>query len=232
MICEIIENKILSVACSLDVDSFKTTKAIAQKTELVIPTFGIHPAYSNKVEQLEFLDEYLNESEIVGEIGLDYYWVQDIPNTIQEKTFEYILDHCHSHNKYCVIHTKGAEKRIAEILKNYTSAKPVIHWYSGSHKIFKIYLERNYYFTFGCEVAYSKYIRSLLSDTPLHLILAETDNPTAEKWLGGNEDGPILIKRIVGDIAKVKGKNFEDMNHIINDNSRKILKESGINFVQ
>jgi TatD DNase family protein len=230
-ISEIIKNKILSIACSMDINSFIMTKVLSKKTELVIPTFGIHPAYSNTVSQLKLLDKYLGESKIIGEIGLDYYWVQDIPGVIQEKVFEYILDHCNNHNKYCVIHTKGAEKRIADILKNYENVKPVIHWYSGPPEIFKEYLDRNYYCTFGCEVAYSEYIRNLLNDTPLGLILAETDNPTAEKWLGGNEDSPILIKRVIEDIAKVKGKSFEDINHIINENGRKIIGESGIKLV-
>jgi TatD DNase family protein len=230
IIDEIIENQIVSIACSMDIMSYQATKRLSEKTALIVPTFGIHPMCSDAIHQFSMIDIYLDESRIIGEIGLDDYWVKDISLVTQEKVFEYILDHCDRYHKYCVIHTKGVEKHIEDILGNYKNANPIIHWYSGPREVHKKYIDRQYYFTFGCEVRYSEDIRDLLKATPLDLILAETDNPTAEKWLGGSEDRPILIKRVIEDIAKVKEKSFEEINKVINENSRKIMMESGINF--
>ncbi|GHU73665.1 phosphoesterase [Spirochaetia bacterium] len=219
---------ILSVACSVDIDSYKKTKEI-DCPGLIVPTFGIHPMKSNTINDPGELDQYLDESKIIGEIGLDNYWVKDIDTSIQERVFKYIVDYCEKNGKYCVIHTKGMEEKIYEMISKYKNIKPIIHWYSGSIDIFKKLIDRKYYFTFGCEVYYSEYIRKLLSLTPLELILSETDNPESEIWLGGNTDSPVLIQRIVRDIAKVKKRDAKEMEHIIQENSKKIFIESDIN---
>lgn len=225
---QIIENQILSVGCAVDSESYAITRQMAAKTEWVLPTFGIHPMCSDRVTHLPDLDPLLEQSKLIGEIGLDDYWFKDIPLSTQERVFEYILDHCHRFNKYCVIHTKGAEQRIADLLRNYPQARPIIHWYSGPRDIFHTYLERGYPCTFGCEVAYSEDIRILLRDTPLDLLLAETDNPTSEPWLGGTDDSPLLIRRVIADLAAVKGLDFASMNNRLNLNSQKIFMESDI----
>lgn len=79
--------------------------------------------------------------------------------------------------------------------------------------------------TFGCETIRSKHIQKLLEQTPLDLILAETDNPDSEKWLGGTDSSIFLIERIYKDIAEVLGLKIEKIAKTINENSAKILKE-------
>ena len=51
---------------------------------------------------------------MIGEIGMDFYWAKNVSKSAQEKVFRYILEHCHNHKKFCLIHTKGAEKEILE----------------------------------------------------------------------------------------------------------------------
>ena len=223
------QHNIVTIACSMDIESYKETLVCSKNNNLIIPTFGIHPAKSNLVTQLDSLDELLETSKIIGEIGLDNFWVKDIPQKIQENVFEYILHHCNHERKFCVIHTKGAEKRVLEILQNFPDCKPIIHWYNGPKDIFDQCIKRRYYLTFGLELHYSQYIKELLKQTPLELILSETDNPESENWLGGNSDSPLLITRVVQDIARVMNKTPEEIENEIWLNSLKILQESGIN---
>jgi TatD DNase family protein len=222
------QNKIISVGCSVDRESYELTKRLAQSNRFIIPTFGIHPMHSDTIKTFCEIDSLLNESKIIGEIGLDNCWFKNIDLKVQEKVFEYILDHCNKYHKYCVIHTKNAEKRVLDILSNYPGAKPVIHWYDGPVDVYEKMLERNYSSTFGCEVYYSEHIKELLRITPDNRILSETDNPESEKWLGGNTDSPELIKRVVKDISEVKKINLEEMGKIIYDNSLAIFRESGV----
>ena len=144
-------------------------------------------------------------------------------NAQEWQVFEYILDHCHRNRKYCVIHTKDAEARVLEMLKSFPDAKPIIHWYDGPVDIFKKMLEKGYYTTFGCQVLYSDHIKELLKMTPMEQVLSETDNPDSEKWLGGTDDTPLLIQRVVRDIASVKGISESACCKTIYGNSRKIL---------
>lgn len=225
---QIDSNKIISVACSMDIESYEKTKIIARNSSYIIPTFGIHPAKANiDFDPMQF-ETCAKESKIIGEIGLDFFWFKDIPEKDQVRVFEMFLDHCNAYSKYCVIHTKGAERKVLEILNHYPNAKPIIHWYHGPEVAFKEIIHRGYYCTFGCEVRYSKEVQDLLKMLPLDLLLSETDNPGSEIWLGGSRKDPMLIDSVVKDIANVKGIGFEETSNIVLNNSQRILKYSGI----
>jgi TatD DNase family protein len=244
------QNDLISVSAAVDEPSFFKTKQIADSiakctgraytgpaavpaagcgVPRIIPTFGIHPAEAARYAgRLSTIEPLLAESPLIGEIGLDFFWVQDVPAHIQERVFLYQLDHCEKTGKYCVIHTKSAERRIAAILKDFPHCKPVIHWYDGDESVFRDYLSRGWPVTFGCETRYSPHIRQLLGLVPEPLLLAETDNPTGEPWLGGTDSSPALIRRVYSDIASGLGRSVEAVTEIINANSLRILREAGI----
>ena len=234
------QNAILTVASSVDRATWNETLSLASLgfhagKKLIIPTFGIHPSYcaglpESERELADLLEPYLCASPIIGEIGLDFYWEKEISHETQERVFRCILDHCERTKKYCVVHTKGAESRIARILADFPHAKPVIHWYDGPDSAYDIFLSRGYMQTFGCEVRYSDRIKALLARTPLEFLLSETDNPTGEVWLGGEDSSPLLIKRIVHDIAEVKGIEYADAESILQKNAEKILASANIDY--
>ncbi len=218
------------VASSVDLESFEKNKEIAANCngnlQKIFPTFGVHPEKAEKYEnQLEKLDCALIQSKIIGEIGMDFYWAKNVCKSAQEKVFRYILKHCNETEKYCVIHTKGAEKEIAQILLDYPKAKPIIHWYNGPEEVFKFFLKQGYFQTFGCETSRNPYLKHLLKITPENLILAETDNPEAETWLGGKNTSLNLIEKVYGDIAEILDIPVLELENLILKNGKKILGE-------
>ncbi|HOS31378.1 MAG TPA: TatD family hydrolase [Treponemataceae bacterium] len=221
------EHGIISAACSVDIPSFKKSLEIASVSDLVIPTFGIHPMKASDIHNLKDMDSYLMQSPIIGEIGLDQRWFMEVPLTQQIKVFEYILDHCNTYKKYCVIHTSGAEQKVYELLQAFPGARPIIHWYDGSLHLLKKMTDKGWFFTYGLELHYSEHIKNLLSQTLVELVLSETDNPGSETWLGGTEESPLLITRVIADIASVKKMSIEQAQNCVNKNSIKILSESG-----
>lgn len=227
---QINNNKILTIACSMDMASYEKTVEMKNHlgSNLIIPTFGIHPACAMGDFNKDVAFKYMEESPIIGEIGLDFLWAKNVPKDRQLEVFKFFLEYCNKTGKYCVIHTKGAEKEILEILKYYPNACPIIHWYHGPEKYFKEIIRRGYYCTFGVELFHSKYIRKLFKQMPLDKILAETDNPESEVWLGGSRRDPMLIEDVVKAMANVKGINFSEMNEIVLNNSKKILQEAGL----
>ena len=232
------QNAILTVASSVDRKTWNETLSLASLVfpdgeNLIIPTFGIHPSCCAGLPESEgelaaLLEPYLGASPIIGEIGLDFYWEKKTPHKTQERVFRCMLDHCERTKKYCVVHTKGAESRIADILADFPHAKPVIHWYDGPDSPYDVFLSRGYMQTFGCEVRYSDRIKALLARTPLEFLLSETDNPTGEVWLGGEDSSPLLIKRVVQDIAKVKRIGYAEAESILQKNAERIFEASNI----
>ncbi len=223
------------VAASMSLSSYKENLLIAGRAEAssfkarVVPTLGAHPARAEEeIGNLSAYKEALRSASLIGEIGMDFCWHKDIPLETQEKVFRFFLEHCEETGKYCVIHTKDAEERICRILEDYPNAKPIIHWYDGPDDVYGEFMRRGYMQTFGCQTMRSKHLQELLRRTPHDRILAETDNPDSEVWLGGSDSSVSLIKRIYGDIANVLGIEMEKAADIINANSLRILRESGV----
>ena len=227
------------LAASVDELSFLKNIEIVQKAKAlgygnafyddfqIIPTFGIHPKNALKVpENLKIYDKLCEKSQIIGEIGMDFCWYKNAGKKQQEKVFRYFLEHCNKFKKYCVIHTKGAEQQICNILSDYPNAKPIIHWYDGSQKIYNEFIKRGYLQTFGCETIRSKKLQQYLLQTPREFILAETDNPDSEIWLGGNDNSVFLIERIYKDIAEVLSISAEKCAKIINKNANNVLQNA------
>ena len=230
------------VSASMDLLSYKKNCRLEAKlrkkacsTVKIVPTFGIHPKYaeyaSRRLEKNpHYYDKYCQNSSIIGEIGMDFCWYKDASPDKQEKVFRYFLEHCEKTHKFCVIHTKDAEKEVCNILKDYPNARPIIHWYDGDEKTFEEFIARGYYQTFGCETSRSEKLKAFLRSTPKHLILAETDNPESEIWLGGTDNSVFLIERIYKDIADCLETSFEEACYIINENSKRILSYANLTY--
>ena len=214
------------VAASMDANSYKKNLQLEEKAKAlgcsarIIPTFGIHPKEAlNAPKNLSVYDSLCEQSPLIGEIGMDFCWFKEASPQKQEEVFRYFLNYCNISGKACVIHTKDAEKEICKILEDYPKARPIIHWYDGPEDIFQEFMHRGYMTTFGCETSRSKHIQNLLKQTPLNQLLAETDNPDSEPWLGGSDNSVNLIKRVYSDIAQVLGLSLEDVGKIIEENS-------------
>lgn len=223
------------VAASVDERSFLLNCEIAKWAEnnatacRIIQTFGIHPNAAD--ENAALLDDpatcsrftkYLDRSPLIGEIGMDFCW-SNCSHENQEKVFRWFLEYCNKTGKACVIHTKDAEKEICEILSDYPKARPIIHWYDGPEEIFREFIRRGYPQTFGVETIRSTHLQNLLRLTPAELLLAETDNPDSEPWLGGTRSDVALIKRVYDEIAGLLKHPRPQLEKIIEENFHRIL---------
>ncbi|MCQ2982844.1 MAG: TatD family hydrolase [Treponemataceae bacterium] len=232
----VVQNNIFTVGSSVNIESWERNKTIADRVNaaagriLYLPTFGIHPSYtaslpSSTQELQAAIEPYLAASAIIGEAGLDYFWETKTPPQRQETVLAVQLDHCERTGKYIVLHTKGAEQRILEMLSDFPHARPIIHWYDGPEDVYKKLLDRGYPQTFGVGLRYNPVEQRQLRLTPRELILSETDNPESDRWLGGTDDSPALICRVVADIASVLGIQKEEAAALIEHNSLNIRSD-------
>ena len=86
------------------------------------------------------------------------------------------------------------------------------------------------YFTIGVEVLYSDYIKEIAKSVPDHLLLTETDNPGALRWLKKNDEigMPTAIKNVVEDVALLKQSHPETIARLVHTNfCRLIAGDSG-----
>ena len=224
-ISDINENEILTLANSMDIESYIKNKEYSKKSKFIKPCFGIHPWKAAEYkENLEKLIPYIEESEIIGEIGLDYLWVED-KNTFepQRKVFNFILKESVKRNKVVNLHTKDAEEEIYEALKKFNYSKAIIHWYSGDIETLEKYIELGCYFTISVDMGYSEKTNEVLSKIPIDKLLLETDGPTALEWVNGEYGYPSEIKRVYKKVAEFKKVNIDFLLKQVEKNFNKLI---------
>ena len=222
---DINDNRILTIANSMDIESYIKNKEYSKKSKFIKPCFGIHPWKAAEYKgDLQALIPYIEESEIIGEIGLDYLWVED-KNTFepQRNVFYFILEESIKRNKVVSLHTKDAEEEIYNALKKYNYSKAIIHWYSGDIITLEKLIALGCYFTISVDIGYSKKTDEVLKKIPIDRLLLETDGPTALEWVNGEYGYPKEIKNVYEKVAKHKNISVKELITVVEENVQRLL---------
>lgn len=219
---QIEEHQILTVSNSLDLSSYKTNCRIAKKSRYVIPTFGIHPRNAHKYTgSVESIKKLINQTKIVGEIGLDHYYVKEKAlYSAQTKIFRFFLQQ--TRDKIVSVHTKGAERAVLDLLRIYGNEKVIIHWFSGDLEVLEDMIKEGYYFSIVPEVRFSEHMKKIVEKIPLKQLLTETDNPGGPVSYMGEKGLPVLIRIPVEEIARLKGVSFKQMEKTVEQNLNRL----------
>lgn len=224
---EIARHEIFTLSTAMDPVSYRRTLEIAERCELVLPTFGIHPwhapAYADRLAECSWAIE---RAPILGEIGLDFHWVTDVSQyQAQRKVLEFFLAAAREQAKIVNLHTKGAEAEILRLLDRHQIQRAIVHWYSGPLPIFRSLVSQGYYFTIGVEVLCSTHIQTLTRELPLAQLLTETDNPGGLKWLTGQLGMPLVLRDVVHTIAELKSISVATLLQIVQRNFARLIQE-------
>ena len=187
-------NKIMTIAC------------------YIVPIFGIHPWRVKNNIDLDKFEDYIKNTPLIGEIGLDFYWIEDkYTYPYQIKVFEHFLQYAKKYNKYINVHTKGCEELVLNLIKKYdVSPQTIIHWYSGDKDTLKKLIDAKCYFTGSVDLGYIKHSQDIIKEIPANKLIAETDGPTALEWVNGVYGMPDEIKSVYKNICKIKNLDIEE----------------------
>ncbi len=171
---------------------------LALKSRFIIPTYGLHPWYANQYEVSQLL-AYLHDCVIIGEIGMDNVWC-DIPLDKQRKAFIKQLDIAQKRKCPVILHTKGCEEEIAEIISGY-SIPFIVHWY-GSEEHLDKYIAQDCYFTVGPSVHMEKAMQLVVKEVPAERLFVESDGLYTIEWLTGKKALPEILPDVLYGITK------------------------------
>ena len=144
-------------------------------------------------------------SYLMHSSGLDFYFDKDPSHyPAQRKVFKHFLQAAREQDKIVNLHTKGAERDVLNLLKQYEIRRAIVHWYSGPMDVLHEFVDFGAYFTIGVELAFSDHIKAIAEAVPMDRLLTETDNPGGIKWLTGKPGMPLEISDVVRKLAKVK----------------------------
>jgi TatD DNase family protein len=224
---EIEEEHIFTVATAMDVPSYRDLEKIAERSDLVLPTFGVHPRRAAEyVDRLPEIGKHIESSPAIGEIGLDFHWVKDTATfPAQRKVLEYFIAAAAEQHKFVNLHTKAGEKEILDLLEKYDLKRAIIHWYSGPMDVLRAMIDFGCYFTIGVELLYSDYIKEIAKAVPDHLLLTETDNPGALRWLKKNDEVgmPAALTDVVNAVAALRQSTPDQIESLVEANFSRLI---------
>jgi len=224
---EIAQHRILTISNSMDLASYRRNVEISEQCDLILPVFGVHPWNAPQyVDRLQQLKGAIESSPMIGEIGLDHYFVDDVATyPDQRKVLEWFLGAAEEQNKIVCLHTKGAEQEVLELLDRHGIRRMIVHWYSGPMDIFKELVARGAYFTVGIEGVYSEPIRAIAQAIPLGRLLTETDNPGGPAGYIGRPGTPALVKDVVRGVAEARMSTAEAIVEAVQANLLELIRD-------
>lgn len=223
VIDEIEKNKIYAIAVTNLPELFFNTNNLCKGSKYLRAALGYHPELAFKFStQLPRFFELIDETRYIGEVGLDYQKKSEADFKNQLKIFENIVGICaEKKNKILTVHSRKAERAVANILGKDFPGKIILHWFSGSMEEMKKAVDNGYYFSVNLPMTKSINGKKLIRGIPLDRLLLETDLPFANS-MGKIRIGDLLtetVKNISSIVSIDKNETIETMS----TNFRKLI---------
>lgn len=186
-------------------DECAWVRRLSKCQKRVIPTYGLHPWYADQFD-LNDMNDYLQSCPLIGEIGMDSVWC-NVDLSCQRKVFVQQMNMAEERGCPVILHTKGQEKEIGEIIADY-SIPILVHWYS-SDQYLDLYLNKGCYFTVGPDVLQNYTVQQVVKNVPTNRLFVESDGIAAIEWAQGVKsttmDLPRVLKTTITYISEIKG---------------------------
>lgn len=186
---------------------------------------GLHPQmiqdYSQ--EEISWMKQQIfnPQTQIIGEIGLDYHWYPE-QKELQKKWFIQQIEWANQLQKPIMIHCREAIEDTIEILKQYPPQYGcVFHSYSGSVETAKILTKWGCLLSIGGVLTFknAQKVKEVVKEIDTKFLLCETDAPYLTPTpFRGKRNEPSYVKYVYEMMADLKGINIDELKQIIADN--------------
>lgn len=221
-------DRFLIMCCTLE----EAQKAVEiQKTHPEVDlAVGFHPENANEIteEDLQKLEEYLKTGKfaVLGEIGLDYYWVSDNKDK-QKELFIRQIDLANQYGLPISIHMREATQDTYQILKEHPCKKVgIMHCYSSSYEMAVEFMKLGYYISLGGPVTFKNSVtpKEVAAKVPLDCLLTETDCPYMTPVpFRGKRNEPMYVTYTADKIAELREISSEELREAVMRNYNTLL---------
>lgn len=200
-----------------DIPTSKNSIELSNKYDFIYSSVGFHP------HEAKYMDENakkiieklaINNKKVVaiGEIGLDYYYEYSEKEN-QREVFIQQMQLANKLNLPFIVHSRDASSETYDLIKEYKgSVDCVLHCFSQSKEMAKLYLDLGCYLSFAGPVTFKKStnLQEVAKYTPLDRIFIETDSPyLSPEPKRGKKNEPANVKYVGIKIANLKEMSEE-----------------------
>lgn len=215
-----------------DRPTIKKALELADQHPEIYATIGWHPteagSYSQEVE--DWLVSQLSHPKVLalGEIGLDYYWMED-PKEVQIEVFQRQIQLSKDHDLPFVVHTRDALKDTYAVIKE-AGVGPrggIMHSFSGTLAEAQAFVDLGMMISFSGVVTFKKStdLQEAAKHLPLENILVETDAPyLAPVPKRGRENRTAYTRYVVDMLADLRGLTVEEIAVATTQNAKRLFR--------
>ncbi len=211
---------------------------LAKTYDAVYAAVGVHP---EEIADLsgDWLDEIralagAEKVVMIGEIGLDYYWVKDNKEE-QKKVFREQLKLAAELDLPVSVHSRdAAEDTLAVITEEVAIAKAkgqrltgIIHCFGYSPEMAESFIKLGFLIGIGGVVTFknSKKLKETAEKIPLEKLVLETDAPyLAPEPFRGKRNSSLFLPYVAETIAQIRGIAREEVEKITTENAYRLIK--------
>jgi len=205
-------------------DAEKILKLAQLHTE-ILPAIGLYPTYLDfeaTENMLSLIDLNHENLAAIGEVGLDYWKVQDPDDReIQREIFIKFINAGKKYNLPLNIHSRSAGKNVLEILISENAGRVQMHALDAKVSTALMGVEAGYYFSIPSSIVYSKQKQKLVKRLPIENLLLETDSPVLAPEKGMRNE-PINVTLVVKMISEIKDIPEDKIRRITTENFQQL----------
>ena len=212
-------------------------ETIAKAIELSETYKGIHPvigwnpteagSYTDAVEANLINLIQKHKIAIMGEMGLDYHWMED-PKDVQQEVFRRQIRVAKELNIPITVHNRDSTEDVYRILKeeHIEDVGGIMHSFNLDPEWMKRFLDLNMHISFSGVLTFKKALEVKESArlVPLDKMLIETDAPyLSPQPYRGKRNEPSYVRYVAEEFATLRDMSFEEIAKITTDNANRLF---------
>lgn len=213
------------VSCGCDIASTVANQNLSHSFDDFYFAAGFHPENLEdfSVEDLEKLEPFFADEKCVavGEIGLDYHWMNSTKEK-QRELFVAQIELANAKGLPVIVHDREAHGDTLDILKS-TKPSGVLHCFSGSVEMAREVIKLGMFLGFNGVATFknARKIPEVIREIPLDRIVLETDCPyLAPEPHRGKRNDSSFIPFIAQRIGEILGISAQEVLDVTNKNAR------------
>ena len=213
------------IAVAEDIADAKKNLALADEHPMVLPAAGLFPTnldLQQAAEMLDFIRCHAVRLAAIGEVGLDYWKVQDaFDRETQREIFRGFIDMSRELGLPLNVHSRSAGRHAIEFLLKHSAARVQLHAFDGKPGSALPAVEAGFFFSIPPSIIRSRQKQNLVKKLPLENILIETDSPVLGP-VPGERNVPANAVTVVKAIAELKDLHEREVLEAVSENVRRL----------
>ncbi|MDN6161407.1 MAG: TatD family hydrolase [Atopostipes sp.] len=215
-----------------DHPTIKKALELTKNYEGIYPIVGWHPteagSYTEEIE--EMLTDLVEEEEIIalGEMGLDYHWMND-PKEVQIETFRKQIRLAKKLVLPIVVHNRESTEDIYQVLKEegIEEIGGIMHSFNLSPDWLEKFLDLGMHISFSGVLTFKNApeVRESAKLVPIDKLLIETDAPfLSPEPNRGQRNEPSYVRFVAKELARLRNRSVEEIAEITMENAMKLFQ--------